>query len=164
MKGNGELEYSGSRSVSARWMEMERIHYSLPVLGYVACGVRQEETEEVIEYIRMPESLVGKGEFFGLIAKGESVEYAGIHPNDYVVIRKQNTAKIGDIIVALAQGLNNLKVLGFNKKRNRYFLRSCNKYRERYADIYPYELQIEGLAVCVSKKFGKVTIDQWKGC
>ena len=159
MKENSELEYSGRRSVSTRRIEMEGYHPAMAVLGYVACGEGQEETEEVIEYIRMPESLIGKGEFFALIAKGESMVDAGIHPGDYVVIRKQNHAEIGDIIVALDQGMNNLKVLGYNKKRERYFLRSCNEDRERYADIYPDELQIQGVAVCVSKKLGKVTID-----
>ena len=159
MKENGELEYSGRRSVSTRRIEMEGYHHAMAVLGYVACGEGQEETEEVIEYIRMPESLIGKGEFFALIAKGESMVDAGIHPGDYVVIRKQNHAEVGDIIVALDQGMNNLKVLGYNKKRERYFLRSCNQDRERYADIYPDELRIQGVAVCVSKKLGKVTID-----
>ena len=158
MKENGELEYSGRRSVSTRRMEMEGYHHAMAVLGYVACGEGQEETEEVIEYIRMPESLIGKGEFFALIAKGESMVDAGIHPGDYVVIRKQNHAEVGDIIVALDQGMNNLKVLGYNKKRERYFLRSCNQDRERYADIYPDELRIQGVAVCVSKKLGKVDI------
>ena len=159
MKENGELEYSGRRSVSTRRIEMEGYHHAMAVLGYVACGEGQEETEEVIEYIRMPESLIGNGEFFALIAKGESMVDAGIHPGDYVVIRKQNHAEVGDIIVALDQGMNNLKVLGYNKKRERYFLRSCNQDRERYADIYPDELRIQGVAVCVSKKLGKVTID-----
>ena len=159
MKESGELEYSGRRSVHTRRMEMEGYHPAMPVLGFVACGEGQEETEEVIEYIRMPESLIGKGEFFALIAKGESMVDAGIHPGDYVVIRKQNHAEVGDIIVALDQGVNNLKVLGFNKKRERYFLRSCNSDRKRYADIYPDELQIQGVAVCVTKKLGKVDVD-----
>ena len=158
MKENGELEYSGRRSVSTRRIEMEGYHHAMAVLGYVACGEGQEETEDVIEYIRMPESLIGNGEFFALIAKGESMVDAGIHPGDYVVIRKQNHAEVGDIIVALDQGMNNLKVLGYNKKRERYFLRSCNQDRERYADIYPDELRIQGVAVCVSKKLGKVDI------
>lgn len=159
MKENGELEYRGRRSVSTLRMEMEGRHHAMAVLGYVACGECQEETEEIIEYIRMPESLIDQGEFFALIAKGESMVDAGIHPGDYVVIRKQNTAEVGDIIVALDQGANNLKVLGYNKKRERYFLRSCNEDRERYKDIYPEELQIQGVAVCVSKKLGKVAID-----
>jgi hypothetical protein len=50
-------------------------------------------------------------------------------------------------------------VLGYNKKRERNFLRSCNEDRERYRDIYPEELQIQGVAVCVSKKLGKVDVD-----
>lgn len=156
MKENGELEYNGRRSVSTRRMEMEQVAHSMPVLGYVACGEGQEETEEVIEYIRMPESLVGKGEFFALIAKGDSMIDAGIHPGDYVMIRKQNTADIGDIIVALDQGVNNLKVLGYNKEKEAYFLRSCNEDKERYADIYPEELQIQGVAVCVAHRLKKI--------
>ena len=159
MKENGELEYRGRRSVSTQRIEMEGRHPAMAVLGYVACGEGQEETEEIIEYIRMPESLIGQGEFFALIAKGESMVDAEIHPGDYVVIRKQNTAEIGDIVVALDQGVNNLKVLGYNKKRERYFLRSCNEDRVRYRDIYPEELQIQGVAVCVSKKLGKVDVE-----
>ena len=158
MKENGELEYSGRRSVNTKRMEMETNHYAMPVLGYVACGEGQEETEEVIEYIRMPESLIGKGEFFALIAKGESMIDAGVHPGDYVVIRKQNNADIGDIVVALDQGVNNLKVLDFDTKKKAYFLRSCNEDKERYADIYPEELQIQGVAVCVTHKLLKMNI------
>ena len=158
MKENGELEYSGRRSVHTRRMEMETNHHAMPVLGYVACSEDQEETEEVIEYIRMPESLIGKGEFFALIAKGESMIDAGVHPGDYVVIRKQNTAEIGDIVVALDQGVNNLKVLGFDTKKKAYFLRSCNEDKERYADIYPEELQIQGVAVCMTHKLLKMNI------
>ena len=155
MKENGELEYNGRRSVSTRRMEMEQVAHAMPVLGYVACGEGQEETEQVIEYIRMPESLVGKGEFFALIAKGESMIDAGIHPGDYVMIRKQNTAEIGDIVVALDGGLNNLKVLGYNNAKGRYFLRSCNEDKKRYGDIYPEELKIQGIAVCVAHRLKK---------
>ena len=158
MKENGELEYSGRRSVHTRRMEMETNHHAMPVLGYVVCSAGQEETEEVIEYIRMPESLIGKGEFFALIAKGESMIDAGVHPGDYVVIRKQNTAEIGDIVVALDQGVNNLKVLGFDKNKKVYFLRSCNEDKERYVDIYPEDLQIQGVAVCVTHRLLKMNI------
>jgi len=158
MKENGELEYRCRRSVTTQRMEMEGKHPAMPVLGYVACCEGQEEIEEVIEYIRMPESLVGKGEFFALIAKGESMIDAGVHPGDYVVIRKQNNADIGDIVVALDQGVNNLKVLGFYTKKKAYFLRSCNEDKERYADIYPEELQIQGVAVCVTHKLLKMNI------
>lgn len=99
MKENGELEYSGRRSGSTFYIDMEQNHYTMPILGYVVCDEGQDETEEVIEYIRMSESLICKSEFFALIAKGESMVDTGIDPGDYVVILKQNHAEIGNIIV-----------------------------------------------------------------
>ena len=130
--------------------DMESPSKYMKVLGYVACGEGQEEEETVIEYIRMPESIVGKGNFFALIAKGESMIDAGIYPGDYVIVRQQNTAEIGDYIVALYEGKNNLKQL--IKEDGRYILRSCNEDKETYPDIYPEDLQIQGVAVCVTHK------------
>lgn len=158
MKENNEIVYSGRKSISTERMESEVSHYAMPVLGYVACGEGQTETEEIIEYIRMPESLVGKGEFFALIAKGESMVDAGIYPGDYVVVRKQNIANVGDIVVALYEGLNNLKVLA-KDNNGKYLLRSCNEDKEKYADIKVDELSIQGVAVCVTHKLGSVDVN-----
>ena len=95
MKESGEIEYDGRRSISTSQIEMDSPTHFMKVLGYVACGEGQEEEESVIEYIRMPESIVGKGEFFALIAKGESMIGAGISPGDYVIVRLQR--KMGSI-------------------------------------------------------------------
>ena len=149
MKERGEIVYNG-RSISTAQMEMESPSRYMKVLGYVACGEGQEEEETVIEYIRMPESIVGKGNFFALIAKGESMIDAGIHPGDYVIVRQQKGANDGDYVVALYEGKNNLKQL--IKEDGRYILRSCNEDKETYPDIYPEDLQIQGVAVCVTHK------------
>ena len=119
----GELAYDGRKSVSTKRMRMECSHTAMPVLGYVACGEGQEEEEQIIEYIRMPESIVGNGNFFALIAKGESMIDAGVHPGDYVVVNKDKQPKIGDIVVALLDGRSNLKVLGYDETKNST---SCN--------------------------------------
>ena len=149
MKESGELDYSGRRSIGTSRMKKEREHYSMPVLGRVACGPGDYEEENVLEYIRMPEALVGKGEFFALIAKGSSMVDAGVQEGDYVVVRKQNTAKVGDLVVALYDGgLNNLKKLCYDAEQERYYLYSCNADQETYAPIYVDELQIQGVAVC----------------
>ena len=66
----------------------------------------------VIEYIRMSVSLIGKGEFFALIAKGESMEDVGIHFGDYVVIRKQNTADIYPELQMQSVVINGTRKLG----------------------------------------------------
>ena len=150
MKESGEIEYDGRRSISTSQIEMDSPTHFMKVLGYVACGEGQEEEESVIEYIRMPESIVGKGEFFALIAKGESMIDAGIHPGDYVIVRQQKGANSGDYVVALYEGKNNLKQL--IKEDGQLILRSCNEDKETYPDIYPEDLQIQGVAVCVTHK------------
>lgn len=84
MQESGEVTYNGYRS--ARTKEMNEVSpiYGISVLGTVACGPGQEEEQRFIEAIRMPESLVEKGDYFALIAKGESMTGAGIFPGDYV--------------------------------------------------------------------------------
>ena len=148
------LEYNGRRSVKTERMTKEANINALPVIGYVACGPGEEEQEEIIEYIRLPESMTGKGEFFALIAKGESMIDAGINPGDYVIVRKQNTANNGDIVVALYNGLNNLKKLV--KEKQKVLLRSCNSDKESYPDIPVDNLQIQGVAVGFYHSLDKV--------
>ena len=146
----GKLSYDGRRS--ARTEEMERVSNRnvVPVLGYVACGPGEEEEEQFIEFIHMSESLTGKGEFFALIAKGESMADAGVHPGDYVIVRKQETAENGQLVIALLEGKNNLKKLVIG---DRVILRSCNReHTEDFPDIIPEEgetLTIQGVAVGV---------------
>lgn len=122
------------------------------VLGRVACGPGDEEQEEVLEYIRMPENLVGKGTFFALIAKGDSMIDAGIHEGDYVIVRQTQTAEIGDIVVAMYDNLSNLKVLGYDEKEEQYCLCSRKPDKNKYADIYVTDLQVQGIAVGVYHK------------
>ena len=62
------------------------------VLGSVSCGMPQLEEEYIEEYVSLPVSLFGEGEFFILRASGDSMIGAGINSGDMIVIRKQNTA------------------------------------------------------------------------
>ena len=150
MREAGEVEYSGKRSIRTTKIEKERSRVYMPILGSVSCGPGDYEEENIIEYIRLPESLVGKGEFFALIAKGHSMMDIGVDEGDCVIVRKQNTARVGDIVVALYDGgLNNLKKLCYDEDRQRYYLYSCNADQETYAPIYVDELQVQGVAVRV---------------
>ena len=73
MKERGEIVYNGRRNISTAQTEMESPSKYMKVLGYVACGEGQEEEKTVIEYIRMPKSIVGKGNFFALMRCPASV-------------------------------------------------------------------------------------------
>ena len=158
MRESGEISFDGWRSARTEALQHVSPKSILPVLGYVACGPGEEEEEQFIEYIHMPECMVGTGDFFALIAKGESMVDAGVHPGDYVIVRRQQTAENGNVVVALLEGKNNMKV--FICDDNQVILRSCNEEKtEDYPDIIvgeDEELRIQGLAVGVYHKFGKI--------
>jgi len=73
----------------------------LPVVGHVAAGQPILAEENIEEYVEVP-SLAGgdQGEYV-LRVRGDSMKNAGILPDDYVVVRPQDTAKDGEIVVAL---------------------------------------------------------------
>lgn len=72
----------------------------LPFLGRIAAGIAIEAIEYQSEILSVPTLLVGSGEHFVLEVSGDSMIEAGIHDGDYVLIKKQNTAHNGDIVVA----------------------------------------------------------------
>lgn len=154
MKQSGELSYDGGRR-GARPEELRHVSGKniMRVLGTVACGPGQEEEERFIEYIHMPECMVGKGECFALIAKGESMTGAGIFPGDYVIVRRQQTARDGDLIIALSDGKNNLKKLVLDPENRRFILRSCNADRAAYPDIIVESLAVQGVVIGVYHSF-----------
>ena len=75
----------------------------IPVLGRVAAGVPFEAIENVIDYEEISESMARSGDFFALRIKGDSMD-PEIHNGDTVVVRKQEDAESGDIIVVLVNG------------------------------------------------------------
>jgi repressor LexA len=75
---------------------------SLPLVGDVAAGGPLLAEDNIEDYLEVPELLAAGGADFLLRVKGESMVQAGILDGDYVVVRKQQDARNGDIVVALA--------------------------------------------------------------
>ncbi len=76
----------------------------LPVMGRIAAGVPIEAISEISHHIAVPGSmLTGREHHYALEVKGDSMIEAGINDGDIVVIREQDTAENGDIIVALVE-------------------------------------------------------------
>jgi repressor LexA len=73
----------------------------LPVLGQVAAGAPILAEENIEEYISVPPHAGGEDGEFILKVKGDSMIDAGILEGDFVVVRKQETATDGEIVVAL---------------------------------------------------------------
>jgi repressor LexA len=73
----------------------------LPILGKIAAGTPIEAIQHERDRIPVPESLLGAGEHYVLEVQGDSMINAGILAGDMVVVRPQDTATDGDIVVAL---------------------------------------------------------------
>ena len=76
---------------------------SVPVVGSVTAGVPILAIESIEDYVALPQSLIGEGEHYILKVRGESMVDAGILNNDYVIVRKQQTAYNGEIVVAMIE-------------------------------------------------------------
>ncbi len=76
--------------------------HRLPLVGEIAAGGPLLAEQNVEEYLAVPEPLAGGGEEFLLRVKGDSMVNAGILDGDLVVVRREQTAQDGDIVVALA--------------------------------------------------------------
>jgi repressor LexA len=74
---------------------------SLPLVGSVAAGAPVLAEENVEEYVSVPELAGGGDGQYLLRIRGDSMKDAGILEGDYVVVRSQDTARDGDIVVAL---------------------------------------------------------------
>ena len=73
----------------------------IPVVGQVAAGSPVLAEENIDEYVQVPEIAGGSDGEFVLAIKGDSMINAGIHDKDHVVVRSQETARNGEIVVAL---------------------------------------------------------------
>ena len=97
----GEIEYDGHRGIVTQYMREMMDTGRVGMGNSIPCGPMDEVADAELEHIRLPIALTGRGEFFLLRARGMSMINAGIDDGDLVLIRKQHTAKPGDIIAFL---------------------------------------------------------------
>ena len=76
--------------------------HRLPLVGEIAAGGPLLAEQNVEEYVAVPEPLARGGEEFLLRVRGDSMINAGILEGDVVVVRREQTARDGEIVVALA--------------------------------------------------------------
>ena len=143
---DGILDYSGYRTMTSTKTKAAAIR--VPVLGTIACGIPKFAEENIEEYVRLPVALFGKGNFFILRAYGDSMIEAGIDNGDLVLIRQQNYADEGQIVVALMEDEATLKRFYPEPKKHHIRLHPENS---RMDDIYVDNCEIQGVAVKVLK-------------
>jgi len=147
MAEKGMLSYDG-KTISTSSMQ-KTIHFAThaPMIGSIVCGTPEYSEENFEGYAALPEALFGKGDFFVLRTHGDSMIDAGIDNGDMVVVSKQNTANVGDMVVALVDNDTTLKTYMVNEE-GRMFLRPQNK---SMSDIYPGNCFIQGVVKFIIK-------------
>ncbi len=149
MREHEMLDYAGHRNIVTKEAKMTRTQtIRVPVLGSVSCGVPKLAVENIEEYVRLPIALFGKGDFFLLRANGDSMIEADIDDGDLVLIRQQNYADEGQIVVALMDDEATLKRFYPEPEHHRVRLHPENSTMK---DIYVKDCIIQGVAVKVLK-------------
>lgn len=102
MRENGMIDYVGQRNIITPRKRMTSTGSNkVPLLGTVSCGIPKFAEGNIEEYVQLPTALFGKGDFFLLRASGDSMIEAGIDNGDLVLVKHQDHAEPGQIVVAL---------------------------------------------------------------
>lgn len=144
MNERGMICYDGKTIRNEKINKSQRGTIRAAVIGRIACGIPNLAEQHVEGYVNLPESLFGQGNFYILRASGCSMTEAGIDDGDLVVIREQNTAEDGQIVVALVDDEATLK--RFFHEGDRIRLHPENP---RMKDIFVTDCRIQGVAVKV---------------
>ncbi len=122
---------------------------SIPLVGRVAAGQPVLAAQHIENYIPVGKALVGDGPHFALSVKGDSMIGAGLFEGDTVIVRQQDIAHSGDVVVALIDGEEaTVKRLVLEKKR--IWLKPENPTMKPF---YPDDVKVLGKVVLSIRKF-----------
>ena len=118
----------------------------VPVVGSVACGIPSYAEQNIEDFDEIIRGELKGDDYFMLRASGDSMINAGIHNGDLVIIKRQNTALDGQIVVALVEDEATLKRIKFDKANKKVILHPENP---RFSDMIYDDVKIQGVAVKV---------------
>lgn len=122
--------------------------FQVPLIGTITAGTPILAVENFEDYYPLPLEFKHEEEVFMLSVEGNSMINAGIFNGDKVIVKKQNTANNGDIVVALIE--DSATVKRFYKKNNTIVLHPEN---DAMQDIILDDVQILGVVIGLTRKF-----------
>ncbi len=123
-------------------------NYTLPIVGEIAAGGPIEAYQDASETISVPELFAPSGDAYVLKVRGDSMIEAHIADGDYVLIRPQNTARNGDIVVAQVEE-NAVTLKRFFKEKDKVRLKPANP---SYPDQVYDDVRIQGKLIGVIRR------------
>ncbi len=120
----------------------------LPVVGEIAAGGPIEAYQDTTETMTVPDAVAPAGNAYVLRVRGDSMIDAHITDGDYVVIRPQESARNGDIVVAQVEE-NSVTLKRFFREKNRIRLQPAN---EQYPPQFYDDVRIQGKLIGVIRR------------
>ncbi len=122
----------------------------IPLYGNVAAGEPIFATDNIQGYVTMEKGKSGHHIHFALKVKGDSMIDSGIYDGDIVIVRKQDSAEDGDIVIALLEDEATVKTL--RNKRIRAYLEASNA---RYKSIIDRPFQVIGKVIELRRAYAQ---------
>ena len=141
--GSGEEKKTSSKDF---YTQKELVE--VPIIGKITAGEPILAVENVTDTFPIPVDFVGNSESFMLTVRGESMIEAGILDGDYILVKRQNMANNGEIIVALIGDEATVKT--FYKEKDHIRLQPENSTMD---PIIVSECQILGIVVALYRRF-----------
>jgi repressor LexA len=146
----GFVELANGRARLTRLKGVEYKTTAVPIVGKVAAGVPISAEELPGEMVSVPTAWVGSRVDFAVEVTGDSMEGADISDGDLVLVRKQQTANDGEVVVVTLEGETTIKSL-----RKKGDLVSLVPENERYKaiDIRSESAVVQGVVVGIVRRF-----------
>lgn len=120
----------------------------VPLVGRVTAGIPILAQENIEDEIMLPQDMVRGEDVFALRVEGESMIEAGILNGDIVVVRKQESANNGEIVVAMIEDEATVKRIFYEDHRVRLQPENCTM-----SPIYASEVTVLGRVVALFREF-----------
>jgi len=150
-KGLIKRAWNRSRALELVPSEMTVRAVELPLMGRVAAGSPIEAVQST-ETIWVPEDMVGRGNTYVLQVKGESMIEEQIRDGDYVIVEDRDTARDGEMVIALLDGENVTLKKIYREAGGRVRLQPANSQMDPiYVDAA--RMRIQGVVIGVLRKY-----------
>lgn len=150
-KGYIRKAYNESRSIELVAAEGTVSAIELPLLGAVAAGLPIEAIDQH-ESLAVPQDMVGRGENYVLRVEGNSMIDEQIRDGDYIVVNQQDTARDGEMVVALVGGDSATVKKLYREPGGRIRLQPANATMQPIIED-AHNVQVQGIVVGVIRKY-----------
>jgi repressor LexA len=154
--GSDGVEIESGNAPASAWRQREdplrRLERGIPLVGRVAAGQPIIAVENIEGYVAL-NALKHDQDVFALRVKGDSMIEAGILDGDYILVRQQETAENGDIVVALLRDEATVKFFFREPKRIR--LQPANR---KMKPMYAKQVSIVGKVIASFRDYGSISL------